>query len=324
MALLLIVVSSGWMSAREAAPIFVLDDPRGDDHGNGKLIYPMRDDLHPGDLDLISFSARPEGEGTLFEAVFARKIAPTDRRTIDVGGGSLDTVCRFNFYTLNIDIYVDKDGVDGSGEVMTLPGRLAEIDSANAWEKVICLTPRPFEAAEALQRIMKANAKRQMKAMYGSIDDAKLDLATARLAAEMPSKYFFPTRINVIGPIIRFFVPAMFLGGQAEASWSYVVAVSGADYEQELDVGGILHITEGAAPRLMIIPIAYGTWADRFGGAGEDDYLLPPLVDVIVPEGKKQEAVLNDYDLRSGRPVRLPGVIPAGRGAASQTKPASR
>ena len=261
----------------------------------------------------------------MFEAVLARNIMPPGRRVIDVGGGTIDDVCRFGFYTLNIDVYVDKDRVPGSGSVEMLPGRRAEIDPANAWEKVICLTPRPFDASDALKRILKANAKRQMKAMYGSVDDAKLDLAAARLEAEIPSKYFFPTRVNVIGPIIRFLVPTSFLGGQAEASWSYVVAVSGADYEQKLDIGGILRITEGATPGLMIIPIAYGTWADRFGGADEDDYLLPPLVDISVPEGKKQEAVLSDYDLRSGRPVQLPGVVPAGAGGpAPQTKPASR
>jgi len=38
--------------------IFTLTDPRGDDHGDGKILYPLGDDLKPGDLDLLSLTAR--------------------------------------------------------------------------------------------------------------------------------------------------------------------------------------------------------------------------------------------------------------------------
>ena len=34
--------------------IFKLTDPRGDDYGDGTLIYPLRDYMHNGDLDLVS------------------------------------------------------------------------------------------------------------------------------------------------------------------------------------------------------------------------------------------------------------------------------
>ena len=55
-----------------APPLFTIADPRGDDHGDGSLIYPRRDDLRPGDLDLLSLTASPDPEGTAFEATFAR------------------------------------------------------------------------------------------------------------------------------------------------------------------------------------------------------------------------------------------------------------
>ena len=64
----------------DSRSIFVLTDPRGDDHGDGKLIYPRRDDLRPGDLDLVSLEARALADGTEFEATFARPIQPTARR----------------------------------------------------------------------------------------------------------------------------------------------------------------------------------------------------------------------------------------------------
>jgi hypothetical protein len=60
----------------------------------------------------------------------------------------------------------------------------------------------------------------------------------------------------------------------------------------------------------MILPIAPGRPRESFGG-GRDDPLQPPLVDVIVPPGTRQEDVLQDYDVQANRPVRLTAVVPA-------------
>ncbi|HEY6572922.1 MAG TPA: glucodextranase DOMON-like domain-containing protein, partial [Candidatus Eisenbacteria bacterium] len=143
-----------------AAPtaLFTLDDPRGDDHGDGTLVYPLRNDLAPGDLDLVSLSARAEKDGTLFEATFARPIRVPGREPIDAGGMALDRLARFGFYTFNLDLYIDTDGVPGSGLRAMLPGRRAEIDSSSAWERAICLTPRPYQAIEALRDLRLAAA----------------------------------------------------------------------------------------------------------------------------------------------------------------------
>ena len=62
----------------------------GDDHGDGSLLYPLRDDLAPGELDLRSLTARADPDGTMFEATFARPIRRPDKRAIDAGGGTLD------------------------------------------------------------------------------------------------------------------------------------------------------------------------------------------------------------------------------------------
>ncbi len=295
----------------DSRPVFVLNDPRGDDRGDGGLIYPRRDDLHSGDLDLLSVTARALPDGTEFEATFARPIQPTARRTIDVGGGSLNDIARYNFYTFNLDVYIDTDRATGSGSVSTLPGRKAEIDPASAWERAICLTPRPNEARVELKRILTGFAKRERRSRGERTDSAQAKEVEIEVDRDVDTRVFFPNRIRVFGPSIRFFVPASFLGGTAKPTWSYVVAVSGADIYQELDIGAALKISPRDPDNLMILPIAPGSWSDRFGGGREDDPLQPPLVDIVVPAGRSQEAILKDDDPRANRPVRLPGIVPA-------------
>jgi hypothetical protein len=116
--------------------------------------------------------------------------------------------------------------------------------------------------------------------------------------------------VSVTGRSIRFFVPDAFLGGPAKDTWSYVVGVTGADVQLKVDVSAIMG-SEGKSPGLMIIPILPGKGFDNFGTNREGDDLQPTLVDIIVPPGTTQEAVLKDYDLMGGRPVALPGVVPA-------------
>ena len=153
----------------------------------------------------------------------------------------------------------------GSGSIATLPGRKAEVDPANAWEKAICLTPRPNEARIALKRLLTRFASRDRKARGERIDTAQTKEIEVQIDHDTDSRVFFPTRIHVFGPTIRFFVPASFLGGIAKPSWSYVVAVSGADIYQEIDIGAALKITAASPDALMILPIEPGSWVDRFG-----------------------------------------------------------
>lgn len=304
--MLVSLASAGWTG--ESKTIFVLNDPRGDDHGDGTLVYPLRDDLHAGDLDLLSLSAHPDASGTEIEAVFARPTAKAGRRTIDQVGTVLSDVARLGFYTMNIDIYIDTDRVAGSGRVDSLPGRKVEIQPDFAWEKVVCLTPRPFEAIDSLKRIWLNQAKLKIKDELGREDPEAVEKAKADIALLVSQRVFCPTRVNVVGSTVRFLVPAAFLGGQAKSEWAYVVAVSGADISNKFDLSAVLGLKADGRASMMILPVKPGTWQDRFGGGREDDNLQPPLADIIVPEGMKQEQLLRDYDLRSSRPVRLPGV----------------
>lgn len=289
-----------------AAPpvLFELTDPRGDDYGDGRIVYPSDDELGAGDLDLLSLTARAEKGGTRFAATFAKPIRVPAREPVDQLGTQLSTLARFGFYTLNLDIYIDMDRKEGSGGVAMLPGRKAEIDPGHAWDRAILLTPRPFEAKEELKRILLRNLKDDE-----SLETAELESLKVQVPGDVESRIYFPTQVKVRGNQISFFVPDSFLGGPAKATWSYVVAVSGADLLQSIDVRRLLG-RDPSPDALMILPVSPGRWQDRFGGGRDDSPIQPPLVDVIVPEGVKQETVLGDFDARAGKRVVLVGVVP--------------
>jgi hypothetical protein len=307
-----LILSAGPVSTAPDV-VFTLADPQRDDHGDGSLIYPLRHDIETGELDLVSFAARDERDGTTFEATFAQRIRQPDKRVIDAGGGTLDSIARLGFYNFNIDIYIDTDRREGSGRTALLPGRVAEAMPDSAWERVICLTPRPYLAQGQLARIETRAAEQALRASAPRVDDAEVDALSARVKAEVNARAFFPTRVSVVGASVRFFVPSSFLGGPTRDTWGYIVAVSGAELEQKLDLGSIFGFSQTRAARLMNLPIAPGRPRESFGGGRSDDPLQPPLVDVIVPPGTMQEVVLKDYDVRTNRPVRLTAVVPGSR-----------
>jgi hypothetical protein len=290
--------------------LFTIADPAGDDHGDGSLLYPLRDDLAPGDLDLRSLTARADADGTLFEATFNRPIRRPDKRAIDAGGGTLDRAATLGFYTFNVDIYIDTDRREGSGRTALLPGRVAEAAPGSAWERAVSLTPRPFLAKGQLERIEERAAERELRAKASRVDTADIDALHAKVSEDLDDRVFFPSRVTVAGSSVRFLVPTSFLGGLAQDSWGYIVAVSGSEIEERLDLRQTFALGEAVPERLMILPIAPGRRRESFGGGREEDPLQPPLVDVIVPSDHTQEEVLKDYDLQAKRPVRLNAVVP--------------
>src|SRR5512136_643017 len=183
--------------AAEDQPIFVLADPKGDDHGDGTLMYPLRTDMQPGDLDLVKLSAFAQPGGTVFEATFARSVRVPPRRTIDPVGNTLDKIAKLGFYEFNIDIYIDTDRIPGSGSTQTLPGRRATIAPANAWEKAICLAPRPYDSQDMLKAIYVREAKMELKRRQGSVTSADMDGLSASVGREVASSVFFPAVVSI-------------------------------------------------------------------------------------------------------------------------------
>ncbi len=307
---LVFVAAASTLSAAAEKPVFKLTDPRGDDHGEGTLVYPQRDDIEPGELDILSFSAFPDKAGTVFEVAFAKPVRKPERRPIDELGTSLDSVAKLGFYNFNVDVYIDTDRIAGSGSTEMLPGRRATIDPAYAWEKVICLTPRPSFAASMLRTVLERQRRMELRKRQGRVTDEDENQIAASVAKDVSSDIFFPTLVWVIGNRVRFFVPASFLGGVAKDTWAYVVADSVADLQVSVDLSAAIG-KDPRLPSLMIVPVQPGRGPGFIGGGNSDDPLEPPLLDIIVPPGVKQEELLKDYDLRVDRAVRLPGVVPA-------------
>jgi hypothetical protein len=286
--------------------IFTLSDPRGDDYGTGTLKYPMSADFQQGDLDLLSVRAIRVDGGTQFEAKFARPIRQPERRTVDGIGTQLNDLAKLGFYTFNLDIYIDTDGVAGSGSTTTLPGRGVMIDPSTAWEKVISLTPDPMRARSELKRIVVRDERRRGEAEGRKVvsDDTKTELQSS-----VDDFVFFPTQVRVTGNTISFFVPSSFIA-EPKSDWSYVIAVTGADVAQRLDQQNRLMRMGDSGESLMVLPVSTGRPVDRFGGAIERDDYMPPLVDVIVPAGDDQKKVLSNYDTNAERAAVLKGVKP--------------
>jgi hypothetical protein len=265
-----------------------------------------------GDLDLLSLSAKKVSGGTEFEAVFARPIKVPGRESVDDLGTSLNSVARYGFYTFNLDIYIDTDRQPESGLPGTLPGREAQMRPGNYWERIVCLTPLPNEASARLRRLVVDMMKERQREETGQSPDREwIQQLKKSIPDDMEERVFFPKRIRVRGRSIKFFVPDNFLRGTADPSWGYVVAVTGSDLLQSVDMSAAAYLGREYKERFFALPIAPGSWQNIFGGGREKEELQPPIVDLIVPQGERQESVLSDYSSMQDRPAVLPAVVPA-------------
>lgn len=297
--------------------ILRLADPRGDDHGAGALVYPLRDDLEPGSLDLLELSARAVEDATEFTATFARAIASPAGRVAGPAATPMESIARLGFYTFNLDLYLDLDRAAGSGETQMLPGRGAEIDSAWAWERVVCLTPRPQEARKELRRRLLAAARARRTLEAGRVDSAEEDSIAAAVDALLTRRYCLPTRARVRGRTLTFEVPASFWatapgevenGDGGQPAWGLTAVVTGADPTERLD----LSLAIGRAGRsdrgLFTMAVTERISPESFGGIPKGDSLYPAVIDLLQPAEDQQERELRGYDLRNGRRARVTGV----------------
>ena len=317
--ILLFFLSLG-VSYADEKEIFRYTDPDGDDVGDGTLIYPTTGDLRAGDLDIVAFSARSEKNGTQFEVEFARPVDRPDSRVIDAGGQTLDRVARLGFWEFNVDVYVDMDRKAGSGSTTTLPGRNATISPDFAWERAICLTPRPTQARTLLGRQMRKMLEEKLEAQKGRVDPED-EATVANQAYDIEANYFFPDRIRVSSRKVTFFVPSSFLLGSAKPEWGYVVIVTASVVNDQLNFGNFLGSDIPAS--LMNVPVKEGGWSDRFGSSRKEASLLPPIIDMIVPDGMDQSDILRNFDVNEKRHVALPGVSAGSPVAVVATAPAA-
>jgi hypothetical protein len=250
-----------------------VSDPAGDDFGAGTLIYPQRSDFQAGDLDILQMQIRRDKEGFWFEATFKNPIHDPRDVFNTVGADSLADFARKGFYQFNIDVYIDTDRVHGSGNTFTLPGRHVSIDPDYAWEKAVILTPRP----ELMRQQLLGAAAEQFP---GRKD----------IQATIDRSIFFPTRIQVRGKSIVFFVPASFFSGSDATDWAVTALVTGASATIPAD----LTLLQTAKPPLERIQLgvmqpAEGYPKNTFGYSGVQPN---PVVDLLGGSAEQQRREL--------------------------------
>jgi hypothetical protein len=146
------------------------------------------------------------------------------------------------------------------------------------------------------------------------VSQAEADQITDQVNRELEQDYFFPTRVRVTGPKIRWFVPETFLGGPAQPTWAYAVAITASAINAEVEMAAVdddSWIGTYRGGRLMNLPVVPGGATGMLGTSKNDADLMPPILDILVPPGASQEAILNDWDILAEKFVRLPGVVPA-------------
>ncbi|MCP4571890.1 MAG: DUF3459 domain-containing protein [bacterium] len=290
------------------AAIFELEDPVGDDHGDGNLIYPgLR--LAAGDLDLTGFKVENKGDHAVFTVEFDRRIKQPERGAADELGNDFTRIARHGFYQFNLDIYIDTDRRRGSGQVRTLPGRLAQIDPSTAWEVALIASPRPTVMSRMLRGLIEAELRAEV---LDGTREATDEVMQRRLAATMDRQVHYPTKFQVRGKRISFEVPHEVLGGEARDTWAYTVFVTGASLESSLELLSSVGGRESLEAQLGVLPVSPGEWQERFGGGRRGEPLQPPIVDLFVPANVRQETVLGDFDSARNRRAVLPGIVPGG------------
>jgi hypothetical protein len=271
------IISAALLAASaHAQSLLSLDDPAGDDTGDGSLVHPRDGVVAPGDLDLRQLRVTPEPGGLRIEATMANPIRnPSEARGGQLGSEDLSVFARRGFYAFNIDLYVDTDRVAGSGNSTGLPGRRLRFAAPFGWEKAIVLTPRP----ELMRR---------------QLADALTESApAAEVNAAIDASVHFVTDVRVRGRTVSFSVPKAFLDPAVVPAAAWVVTVTAAKLSYEVDVARLGRPAGRAVERLElgVAQPEAGRPAVAFGYRSD---AAPPtsVVDLLASDATEQQAQL--------------------------------
>jgi hypothetical protein len=195
------------------SPVFTITDSKDD------ALSITNNTVAQSDLDLVSLSAETRNEKTTFKATFAKPIDVPDQRVISQSGATLESIATNGFYTFNLDVYIDTNGRMND---VSRKGIKPEF----AWEKVICVNPRPNYARMALQEEMKRLALNEIisqKGHYTAADEKEVD---KKVKQQIEEQIYFPTLISVHGSTLEFVVPNSFFQADAESQWTYAAGVT--------------------------------------------------------------------------------------------------
>jgi hypothetical protein len=270
----------------QPVPLLSITDPEGDDVGDGSLAYPRDSAFAAGDLDLRSLRVFADGNNLRFEATMRNNIRhPGTARGPGMGSEDLSVFARRGFYAFNLDIYVDTDRVNGSGNTVSLPGRRATIDPAHAWEKVIVLTPRP----ELMERMLSDALQEASPASAADIE------------ATTQASVFFATDVRVRGRTVSFMVPGTFLDAQTLARSSITAMVTLAKLSVETEVSFFGKPSSNAIERLVLGVAQPEAGRPLFAmGYVGDRAPATAVVDLVTPDARQQALQLGRGGVMTG------------------------
>lgn len=104
-------------------------DPVGDDKGPGNYTYPTDTVYKSGSFDITNFTMKVSGGNANFEVT-------TNSKLDDPWG------MRVGFAVQMVFIFIDTDNKEGSGQTKGLPGTNIQFAPADAWDKVVILSPQ--------------------------------------------------------------------------------------------------------------------------------------------------------------------------------------
>jgi hypothetical protein len=270
----------------QPSPLLQVDDPEGDDVGDGSLVYPRDSAYKPGDLDLRSLRVFAEGTNLRFEATFRNPIRdPASVYSPGMGADTLSNFARRGFYSFNLDIYLDTDRIVGSGNTVTLPGRRARLDPANAWEKAIVLTPRP----EVIKR-----------QLIDSLHETS-SAPEAEVNATVERSVFFPTQVRVLGKTVSFVVPGSFIDAASLSGASITALVTAA--KLTVDAGLKMAFSDNPnSPDRFTLGVAQPDVGQPEMTMGYRSGPAPAtaIVDLLTPDPRQQAAQLAPGALLTG------------------------
>ncbi len=292
--LLFVALMTYTLSVWAAQPLASFNDPIGDDNGAGTLSYPQRADYQSGDLDLQQLSMSREESGFWFSAKFKNAIHDPKDALYASGGESLANFARKGFYQFNIDIYIDTDRLDGSGNTFTLPGRHSKIARRFAWERAVILTPRPELMRHQLMDVLAEQFPEH---------------TAAEIEASVDQSILFPTRIRVRGKTIEFFVPATFFAGCKGGSWAATAFVTGAITSVTADLS-LINSNTKPMDRLPlgVMQPAPGHPKDTVGFDG--DATPSPVIDLLTESAETQREQLVGSNGLEGVEWVIDGALP--------------
>jgi carbohydrate-binding DOMON domain-containing protein len=224
--------------AMSIAPTFAAEkitfkDPVGDDHGPGSYTYPTDAAYVSGSFDLTEFSVSEKGDRVYFAVTVNAPLA-------DPWG------LKNGFAVQMIFIFIQTDNRQGPGFTETVPGLNVTFAPADAWDKLVILSPQPAARIET-----------------------EIEL---KVAATQQSSIIVPDRSKGAGRTISASVDLAQLGGGDPRKWGYQVVVqSNEGYPEDRD--------------LLTRKVNAVAEQHRFGG-GSDGDCDPHVLDILAGKGQ--------------------------------------